>query len=192
MQKFYCNKRFDISFSDFHKLVKLILPSTYSSKESRGIYKKDYVPCNILTIVDNSTDYSYNIYCWLGKKGLTILADTEFATSICIEVLKEVKQNAEDYRMQSFDIVDEVKLIEQIKQDYLVYHQLNSSYNTSKYIIKEYNNDEVTLEFFYEPEKQDADSVRLQGAMSSLFTYVQLLINKLLNDSFLNKQDAQE
>ena len=62
--------------------------------------------------------------------------------------------------------------------NYLVYHQLNSHDNTSKYIIKEYNNDECSIEFYFNP-----DDLRIYGAQSSLMTYVQLSIEKLLNES---------
>ena len=175
---FFCNKRYDISFSDFCKLIKLVLPTNYKSNESRGFYKKDYVPCNILTLINkDDEEIYYNIYCWLGNKGLTVLADNEFTVSLCIEVLKNVKQNAEDYKILNYALVDENKLIDMLKNDYLIYHQINSNENTSKYIIKEYNNDESLLEFYYNP-----DMIRLSGAQSSLLTYIQLSIEKLFNE----------
>lgn len=177
MLDFYCNKRFDISFTDLHKLIKLVLPTNYTSEELRGIYRRDYMPCNIISLKNKDTSDTYNIYCWLGKNGLTVLADTEIAVSIVTEVLKEVKQNAEDYKMLTFDIVDENELINLLKEDYLIYKQMNSSENTSKYVIREYNNDEILLEFFYNP-----DFIRLSGAQTSLLTYVQLSINKLLSN----------
>ena len=77
MLDFYCNKRFDISFSDFHKLIKIILPSDYTSIETRGIYKIDYMPCNIIQLKQEDTVIA-NIYCWLGQKGLTVLANNPF------------------------------------------------------------------------------------------------------------------
>lgn len=173
-KNFFCNKRYDISFADFSKMVRLILPTNYECCEKRGIYKRDYMPCNIIELKNKSTCETFNIYSWLGQKGLTILADTEFATSICIEILSNVKQNPEDYAMLQFDLIDENTLIDEIKSEFLVYHQINSSENTSKYIIKEYNNDECSLEFFYNP-----DCLRLYGARTSLFVFVQLAIDKL-------------
>lgn len=182
MLGFYCNKRFDISFSDFHKLIKLILPTNYESRETRGIYKNEYQPCSIIAIRQkndiNSTEQ--NIYCWLGQKGLTVLSDNEFCVSLCLEVLKEVKQNPEDYKVLSYDneIIKEQELIELLSNTYSIYKQTNSSKTTSKYIIRENNNDEVQLDFYYEPF-----SVRLSGALTSLLTYVQLAIEKIQNKS---------
>jgi hypothetical protein len=182
---FYCNKRFDISFSDFHKLIKVVLPSDYISKETRGIYKQDYMPCNIIEISMKDTETNrqkedfenkYYIYCWLGQKGLTILADNALTVSLCIEVLKEVKQNPEDYRMLGYKSIDETTLIDNFSKDYLVYKQLNSSNDCSKYVIKELNGDEVQIDFYYNP-----DSLRLSGALSSLFSLVQLTIEKYQN-----------
>ena len=138
-KNFFCNKRYDISFADFSKMVKLVLPTNYECCEKRGIYKRDYMPCNIIELKNKSTCETFNIYSWLGQKGLTILADTEFATSICIEILSNVKQNPEDYAMLQFDLIDENTLINEIKSEFLVYHQINSSENTSKYIIKEHH-----------------------------------------------------
>lgn len=178
MQDFYCNKRFDISFTDFHKLVKLVLPTNYSSKETRGIYKRDYMPCNIIELTNDKQEFIANIYCWLGQRGLTVLTDTQFSTSICLEVLKEVKQNPEDFKSLSFNIIDESKFIEILSKEYLIYKQTNSSNHTSKYIIKEYNGDEVQVDFFYEP-----DSLRVAGAATSLLTYILLSIDKLKNSS---------
>ena len=183
MLEFYCNKRFDISFSDFHKLIKLILPTNYESIETRGVYRIDYMPCNIIEVYKKQTEQTSrehigNIYCWLGQKGLTGLAKDEFSCSLCIEVLKNIKQNPEDYKILNYTIVDENKLIDLLKENYLVYHQLNSHDNTSKYIIKEYNNDECSIEFYFNP-----DDLRIYGAQSSLMTYVQLSIEKLLNES---------
>lgn len=173
MQTFYCNKRFDISFVDFHKMIKLILPSDYRTIETRGFYRQEYQPCNIIEI-KQADETVANIYCWLGQKGLTVLADTELACSLCIEVLKNVKQNPEDYKVLSFDMISRKKLLidnDELRKNYIMYEQINSSDNTHKYLIKEYNGDEVELAFYYEP-----DSIRLSGAVSSLFTYVQLLI----------------
>lgn len=179
MQNFFCNKRYDISFTDFSKLIKLILPTDYYLTEARGIYKQDYMPCNIITVTNRENLLEqYNIYCWLGQKGLTVLAKEEFSCSLCIEVLKNIKQNPEDYKILNYTIVDENKLIDLLKENYLVYHQLNSRDNTSKYIIKEYNNDECSIEFYFNP-----DDLRIYGAQSSLMTYVQLSIEKLLNES---------
>lgn len=179
---FYCNKRFDISFSDFHKLIKICLPSNYQSRETRGTYKLEYQPCNIIEIYEplQNNMHVANIYSWLGQKGLTILTDNELTVSLCLEALKNVKQNPEDYRTQSFKIIDESKLIdnEELKENYLIYKQLNSSNDTSKYIIKEYNGDTVQVDFFYNP-----DSIRLSGAVTSLFTLVQLIIEKYQNKS---------
>lgn len=183
MQNFYCNKRFDISFSDLHRLVKLCLPTDYESRETRGMYKREYQPCNIIAIKQKNMIDSpeYNIYCWLGQKGLTVLADSEFAVSICLEVLQEVKQNAEDYKVFSFE--KSSKTIEQAiiqsiidEKTILVYEQVNSSNNTSKYIVKEYNGDEVALDFFYEP-----NCIRLSGAVTSLLTLTKLIIEKQIN-----------
>ena len=176
MQSFFCNKRYDISFSDFTKLVKLIIPTNYELLETRGIYKKDYCPCNIIILTNNDTNEQNLIYCWLGQKGLTVLANNEFTTSICIEILKNVKQNPEDYKMMSFQCVDEQLLINELKQAYLIYHQINSSNDTSKYIIKEYNNDECSIEFYKNP-----DELRIYGAQSSLLIFIQLSIEKILN-----------
>ena len=179
MLDFYCNKRFDISFSDFHKLIKIILPSDYTSIETRGIYKIDYMPCNIIQLKQEDTVIA-NIYCWLGQKGLTVLANNPFAVSLCIEALKEVKQNPEDYRVLSSEMINELETINELSEDksLLIYKQLNSSEKTSKYIIKEYNGDEVLLEFYYDP-----DTVRLSGAVTSLFTLVQLRIETKIKQS---------
>lgn len=186
MQNFYCNKRFDISFTDFFKMIKLVLPASYDITESRGFYRQDYMPCNIIEIrqvSDETTTIIAQIYCWLGQKGLTVLADTELGCSLCIEVLKNVKQNPEDYKVLNFDIIDRQKLIDndELKKNYLVYEQINSSENTKKYLIKEYNGDEVQLDFYYDP-----DYIRLSGAVSSLFTYVQLLIETKLESKSEN------
>lgn len=181
MQNFYCNKRFDISFEDFHKLIKLVLPTDYVSNESRGIYKKEYQPCNIIDIYhkyDINIAHSF-IYCWLGRRGLTVLADTSLAASICLEVCKEIKQNAEDWKMLSYPLIDEDELINSLaSKNLLLYKLLNTQNNTSKWIIKEYNNDECTLEFFKNP-----DSLRVSGAFTSLLSLVQISINKILNNS---------
>lgn len=191
MLEFYCNKRFDISFSNFHKLIKLILPTNYESIETRGTYRIDYMPCNIIEVYKKQTEQTSrehigNIYCWLGQKGLTVLSDRAETVSLCIEATKEIKQNPEDYRVLSYPLIDEQSLIDKLSNDdnaLLVYKQLNSSNDTSKYIIKEYNNDEVLLEFYRTP-----DSVRLSGAITSLFTLVQLAIETILRRTFDNTQ----
>lgn len=180
MLEFYCNKRFDISFSDFHKLLKVILPTNYKSYETRGTYKIDYMPCNIIEIyeeTENSKDFIGNIYCWLGQKGLTILSDNPKTVSLCIEVTKELKQNPDDYKILTYPLVDEFKLIDDLSknQSLLVYKQINNSINTSKYIIREFNNDEVLLDFYISP-----DSIRLSGSVTSLFTLVKLSIEQML------------
>lgn len=182
MLDFYCNKRFDISFSDFHKLLKIVLPSNYKSYETRGTYKIDYMPCNIIEVYEETNNQKLhigNIYCWLGQKGLTILSDKKETVSLCIETTKEIKQNPEDYKVLSYQLVDESKLIDKLmtEQSILIYKQMNSSIDTSKYIIKEYNNDEVLLELYKNP-----DSTRLSGAITSLFTLVQLSIEQLIKE----------
>lgn len=187
---FYCNKRFDISFSDFHRLIKLILPTDYFSEETRGIYKRDYQPCNIIELYQRGSDLAgkvANIYCWLGQKGLTVLADNAIGASICLEVLKNVKQNPEDFRMLSYtyctdsqDYIDkENQIINAIASDksILIYKQIYDNAEIHKYIIREYNGDEVQLDFHYEQK-----TLRLSGAVTSLFTLVQLSIAKHLND----------
>lgn len=194
MQNFYCNKRYDISFSDFHKLIRICLPSNLMTRETRGIYKKEYTPCNIIEIYDNTkVQHVANIYSWLGAKGLTVLADTELAVSLCLEVLKEVKQNPEDYKVLSLSMIDESILVnhEELKKDCMIYKQVNSSDNTSKYIIREYNGDEVLVDFYYNP-----DAVRLSGSVTSLLTTVQLIIEKASNtkseDTHLNENKLSE
>lgn len=178
MIDFYCNKRFDISFSDFHRLIRVILPSELTSKETRGIYKRDYMPCNIIELTNVSNEHVGNIYCWLGQKGLTVLADNALTVSLCLEATKEIKQNPEDFKVLSYQTIDETKLTNKLmtEQTIRLYKQLNASEKTSKYIIKENNGDEVLLDFYYDP-----DSVRLSGAITSLFTLVQLSIENLLN-----------
>lgn len=182
MTNFFCNKRYDISFSDFYKLITLCLPNNYEIRETRGLYKSDYQPCNIIAIKqkNNIEIPEEQIYCWLGQKGLTVLANTELTVSLCAEVLKNVKQNPEDYKVLTFNIIDKQQLLNNtdLLKDYIIYEQINSSDNTHKYLIKEYNGDEVQLDFYYEP-----DSIRLSGAVSSLFIFVQLLIEKLSNIS---------
>lgn len=195
MQNFYCNKRYDISFSDFHKLIRICLPSNLTTRETRGIYKKEYTPCNIIEIYEplQNNMHVANIYSWLGAKGLTVLADTELAVSLCLEVLKEVKQNPEDYKVLSLSMIDESILInhEELKKDCMIYKQVNSSDNTSKYIIREYNGDEVLVDFYYNP-----DAVRLSGSVTSLLTTVQLIIEKASNakseDTRLNENKSSE
>lgn len=191
MNSFFCNKRYDISFIDFYKLIKLCLPSNYEAKDTRGLYKSDYQPCNIIAIRDISTidKPEEQIYCWLGQKGLTVLADTELTVSLCIEVLKNVQQNPEDYRVLSYSLADYNKTIDdflltesesfykntELVNNYLIYKLINN--DTNKFLIREYNGDEVEVSFYKDP-----DSIRLSGAITSLFTYVQLLIEKYLND----------
>lgn len=188
---FYCNKRFDISFSDFHKLIKLVLPTDYFSQENRGVYKKEYHPCNIIEIFQKSSDLAgkvASIYCWLGQKGLTVLSDNSIGASFCLEVLKEVKQNPEEFRMLSYqfatkeqDWVDqENKFIASIRSidSILVYRQIDDGAEVQKYIIREYNGDEVQLDFY--PESL---TMRLSGAVTSLFTLVQLSITKNLDEN---------
>ena len=68
----------------------------------------------------------------------------------------------------------------------MIYHQLNSSENAQRYIIRESNNDEVVIEFFKQP-----DSMRVSGDMNSLLTYVTLTIDKLLS-SIRSTSDNQE
>lgn len=183
MTNFFCNKRYDISFSDFYKLINLCLPNNYEIRETRGLYKSDYQPCNIIAIKqkNNIEIPEEQIYCWLGQKGLTVLANTELTVSLCTEVLKNVKQNPEDYRVLTFDMISRKRLLidnDELKKNYIIYEQINSSDNTNKYLIKEYNGDEVQLDFYYDP-----DYIRLSGAISSLFTFVQLLIEKYSNKS---------
>lgn len=189
MNSFFCNKRYDISFSDFYKLIKLILPTEYRAKDSRGLYRTEYQPCSIITIekIDNP-DFNEQIFCWLGQKGLTVLANTELTVSLCIEVLKNVKQNPEDYKVVNFQLTNyetDMDLISlsksiiehnEISKNYLVYKQINNQDNIDKYLISEYNGDEVEICLYH-----DSDSIRLSGAITSLFTYVLLLIKKNLN-----------
>lgn len=180
MLDFYCNKRFDISFEDFHKLIKLVLPSTYGSKETRGIYKVEYQPCNIIELFDKNQNNMHIacIYCWLGQKGLTVLADTPLTVSLCVEVCKEIKQNPEDWKSLSYPLIDEQLIIDELLlNNLLIYKQINAKNDTNKLIIKEYNNDECSLEFFKNP-----DSLRLSGAYTSLLTSIQLIIQKILNN----------
>ena len=68
MMNFFCNKRYDISFSDFYKLVALCLPNNYEMRETRGLYKSEYQPCNIIAIKqkNNIEKPEEQIYCWLG------------------------------------------------------------------------------------------------------------------------------
>lgn len=176
MNQFYCNKRFDISFSDFHKLVKICLPTNYESRETRGLYKSEYQPCNIIAIKQKDDVIEQCIYCWLGQKGLTVLADNELTSSICAEALKHVKQNPEEFKMLSYNKVDKNKLLDQLYNDYLVYRQLNNKQNIDTYIIREYNGDEVIIELY-----DNHDITRLSGGLSSLFTIVQMAIEKLQN-----------
>ena len=77
-------------------------------------------------------------------------------------------------------MINELETINELSEDksLLIYKQLNSSEKTSKYIIKEYNGDEVLLEFYYDP-----DTVRLSGAVTSLFTLVQLRIETKIKQS---------
>lgn len=186
----FCNKRYDISFIDFYKFIKLCLPNDYIAKDSRGIYRTDYQPCNIITI-ENRTNPEINkeyIYCWLGQKGLTVLANTELAMSLCLEVLKNVKQNPEDYKvlnytLSNYDIdIDEffnnnpIVQEQDLKNNYLIYQMTNNRDNTNKFLIREYNGDEVEMNLYRNP-----DSLRLSGAITSLFTYVQLIIERNLN-----------
>ena len=181
MNSFYCNKRFDISFSNFHKLIKICLPTTYITKETRGIYKQDYMPCNIIEIYDSNTNNLVaNIYCWLGQKGLTVLANDELSVSLCIEVLKDIKQNPEEFKILEFKLINSSIILDNdmLKTNYLIYKQLNTSDNCEKYVIKEYNGDEVQVDFYYSP-----DSLKLSGSQSSLFSIVQLIIEKYLNNS---------
>lgn len=191
MNSFFCNKRYDISFLDFYKLIKLCLPSNYEARDTRGLYKSDYQPCNIIAIKtkDNLDKPEEQIYCWLGQKGLTVLADTELTVSLCIEVLKNVQQNPDDYKVLNFDFTEHNIDIEQFLQDnpiikepelvknYLIYRLTNNQDNTDKFLIREYNGDEVEVNFYRNP-----DSLRLSGAITSLFTYVQLLIEKSLDN----------
>lgn len=194
MKDFFCSKRYDINFSDLHKLIKLILPETYITKNTRGIYKNEYQPCNIIEIykqLNNSddTEYTGSIYCWLGRRGLTVLTNTEFTVSLCIEVLKEVKQNAEDYKVLSYDHIDEDELCSALSKadvTFRLYKQMNASEDTSRLIIKEYTNDEVLLEFFKNP-----DLLRVSGDTTSLLSYVVLTIEKLLNET-RNNSDKSE
>lgn len=181
MNDFFCNKRYDISFLDFYRMIKLCLPSNYEARDTRGLYKSDYQPCNIIAIkqkdcIDKPEE---QIYCWLGQKGLTVLADTTLTVSLCIEVLKNVQQNPDDYKVLSYDTdklkPDCIETNEDLYKSYLVYKQINANDNTTKYLIREYNGDEVQIDFFSNP-----DSLRLSGAITSLFTYVQLLIEKNL------------
>lgn len=181
MIDFFCAKRFDISFSDLHKLIKLILPSDYITKETVGLYKNEYQPCSIIEVYQVDSTQQTNlligsIYCWLGRRGLTVLTNTEFTVNLCTNVLKEVKQNSEDYKVLSFPLLDEQTFIDALDKSYMIYKQLNSSEQTERYIIRESNNDEVIAEFFRQP-----DSLRVSGNMTSLLTYITLTIDKLLH-----------
>ena len=192
---FFCNKRYDISFSDFHKLIQLILPTTIISRETRGIYRQEYQPCNIIELY-NKTDlqqpyasdqYIASIYSWLGRRGLTVLADTSLTTSLCREVLKEVKQNPEDFATYSFPLLDELQLISTIDNQYRIFKQVNTSDDISKYIIKEYVGDEANLEFF-----KNSNTTRLYGDTSSLLSYMLLLINSFMKNNSENTQINQK
>lgn len=189
MIDFFCAKRFDISFSELHKLIKLVLPSDYTTKETIGIYKNEYQPCSIIEVystIEQSEKFIGGIYCWLGRRGLTVLSNTEFTVNLCTNVLKEVKQNAEDYKILSYPLLDEQTVISALDKSFMIYHQLNSSENTQRYIIRESNNDEVVIEFFKQP-----DSMRVSGDMNSLLTYITLTIDKLLS-SIRSTSDNQE
>lgn len=188
MTSFFCNKRYDISFIDFYKLIKLCLPSNYEARDTRGLYKSEYQPCNIIAIKDTSnlTKQEEQIYCWLGQKGLTVLADTELTVSLCIEVLKNVQQNPDDYKVLNYTLIDfktnidkllPIMTNKELIHSYLVYKLTNNTNDTDKYLIREYNGDEVEISFYRNPE-----SLRISGAITSLFTFVQLLIEKNLSD----------
>lgn len=190
-QFFFCKKRYDISFSDFYKLIQVVLPTNLIVRETRGIYRQEYQPCNIIELY-NKTDlpqpytseqYIASIYSWLGRRGLTVLADTYITTSLCKEVLKEVKQNPEDFATYSFPLLDENKLISQIDSQYRIFKQLNTSDGINKYIIKEYVGDEVNLEFF-----EESNTTRLYGDTSSLLNYVLLLINNFMKNKSEDNQ----
>lgn len=184
MNDFFCNKRYNIGFSDFYKLIELCKPTNYDIRETRGLYRSDYQPCNIILLNNKdkeSIEPEQQIYCWLGQKGLTVLANTELTVSLCIEVLKNIQQNPEDYKVLAYD-TDKIKpeCIEQSEElckNYLVYKQTNSTDGTIKYLIREYNGDEVQVDFYTNP-----DTCRISGAVSSLFTFVQILIEKYLNE----------
>lgn len=190
---FFCNKRYDISFQDFYKLIQLILPSTITSREIRGIYKKEYQPCNVIELFNktddiqqtySSTNYIASIYSWLGKRGLTVLADTDLTISLCREVLKEIKQNAEDYATYVFPLLDEQTIISSIDAQYRIFKQLNTLEGITKYIIKEYIGDEVNIEFY---SKQNL--TKLHGDTTSLMTYMTLLISKIIEQSNKNESN---
>lgn len=179
MYDFFCNKRYDISFSDFHKLIKLVLPTNYVSRESRGFYKKDYVPCNIIAIKPNDDiSNELNIYCWLGSKGLTVLADDELTSQICFEVLKNVKQNPEEHKsdvlmFDEFSCEQMIELIEP-KEQYSIFEQKNYYDGLIKYLIKETNGDEVELVI-----DTIRKSITLSGSNTSLYTFIYIIIDKL-------------
>ena len=184
MYEFFCNKRYDISFSDFHKMIKLVLPSNYTSRETRGFYRKDYVPCNIIAIrqLNDDTMKEQNIYCWLGAKGLTILADTELTAQISFEVLKNVKQNPEEYKTNDFNFstFNTNEFIELIKPDlqYSTYEQKNYYEGFQKFLVKETNGDEVEIIIDNKRHK-----ISLSGSYTSLYTFILMIIEKILRST---------
>lgn len=184
MTNFFCNKRYDISFEEFYKLIKLCKPTNFDMRETRGLYRSDFQPCNIIALKSNNPQDidtpEQCIYCWLGQKGLTVLADTELTVSLCIEVLKNIQQNPEDYKILAYEtdkITSETfETDDNLTSNYLVYRQTNSSDDTKKYLVREYNGDEVQVDFYSNPS-----TIRISGAVSSLLTFVQLLIEKYIN-----------
>ena len=59
-----------------------------------------------------------------------------------------------------------------------MYKQINSTEDTEKLIVREFNGDEVAIDFYHNP-----DDLRVSGAESSLFTLIKLIIVKHLNNS---------
>ena len=181
MYDFFCSKRYDISFQDFHKLIQLVLPTNYQSREFRGFYRKDYMPCNIIGIkqIDESFDNEQCIFCWLGQKGLTVLADKSLTSQICFEVLKNVKQNPEESRNNSFlfNEFNEELFISMIKPSaqYAVFKQMNYYDNLSKFIVREANSDEVEILIDWLRNK-----ITLNGTNCSLYTLIFMIVDKLI------------
>lgn len=187
MYNFFCNKRYDVSFSDFHKMIKLVLPTGYASRETRGFYRKDYMPCNIIAIrkeddsfIDETNKLNeLNIYCWLGAKGLTVLADNELTAQISFEVLKNIKQNPEEQRNDTFlytNDFEEDTFISMIKPNiqYSVFKQMNYFEDRLKFLIKEANSDE--LEVIVDTIRK---TISLSGAYTSLYTFIYMIIDKI-------------
>lgn len=197
MIDFLCQKRFDITFKDFCKLVQTVIPSNYQTRETTGIYKSEYQPCSILEIYLKTTElpeanyipanYIASIFCWNGKRGLTVLADNSLTINLSLQVLKNVKQNAEEFVTYTFDLLDEQAILSAIDEQYLIYSQLRTHDSIHKYIIREYVGDEVYLEFYTKD-----NTTKLYGDTTSLMTYMSLLINKFLVNSKNNQINSDK